>query len=150
MLHAACPTLDASRLKGWHCYRAMVACAMKAAGFSDAEIQAWLRWKTKESVELYAQPDVYHMQLWASRFQQQDIGASRMQALQAQLPIYGLDDAAEVALHGLPTLTELAADGDGGDERMSSSSDEDDARNYNLARRMSQRRDAPRPSRRAA
>ena len=45
---------EAAKLYSVHSFRRYLACALLAAGCSDSRIQALLRWKTTESLRIYA------------------------------------------------------------------------------------------------
>ena len=89
--------------------------------FSDALIQAWLRWKCQASVELYGQMSREALSVTPGTFLQTDFSSSRATALASQLPMYELDApilAAGDLLPGLrreATFADASADGDSDD-----------------------------------
>ena len=73
------PAADAT-CRSFHSFRIGYACALKAAGASVDEIQCLCRWKSAESVVIYARFNPEHYAQWTTRVMQQD--TSSMTAVQ--------------------------------------------------------------------
>ena len=84
---------DAAETVSLHSMRVQLACALKAVEASDAHIQAFARWKTPESVQIYGRFNPTTYAEWLRR-----AAAARTTSRQVQhLPQYD-DDEAHIAM----------------------------------------------------
>ena len=73
----------------WHSWRIYLACALRTAGASDANIQALLRWKSVASLHIYARPNPEVSGAWFTRGSLCDTSSAQT----AILPVLSPDDA---------------------------------------------------------
>ena len=88
-----------------HSFRSYLASALLAAGATTAEIQALLRWKTVEALEIYARmnPSKYHNLL--RRAADADVSS----VVAAQLPCIDADGHAQLLHDALPAFMQQAS-----------------------------------------
>ena len=80
LLVAAFPSEDPSRWS-WHSFRIGCACALLAAGASMPLIQAIARWRSTQSIEIYARLGAKDYGTWVLRVQKQAVDVSTVRNL---------------------------------------------------------------------